>query len=112
VVLTKPGSVDYLSKVTITKAKTTVLKTTLTQYGVLDISSVPSGVSNWVDGANSTEFTYANVDVISGNRLIQLMNNGYRSYSLHVPISSGKTTSVNVTLTEMNRQVQASFEIV
>ncbi|MFH1072356.1 MAG: PEGA domain-containing protein [Nanoarchaeota archaeon] len=103
--LVKSDYQEYTTTVSVSADSPTSVDVTLipitpiVQTGNLDVSSIPSGASVYVDGVY-TGVTPQIVDGLSpGSHAVRLVLAGYQEYAANVSIVAGQTTALTVTLT-------------
>ena len=80
------------------------------QFGIIEISSNPSGANVYLDGTYKgiTPITLNNVSTTDLFHIIRLTKSGYTNFTKLVTVSSGKTASVFATLTAQTGSISIS----
>ena len=79
-------------------------------YGILEVSSTPTGAQVYIDKENSgytTNCTFTGVP--PGEHIIELKKEGYDDYIAHVMIKEKDTTKIDVVLTEKGGRLWERF---
>ena len=107
--LTKSGYNDISKTITVSSGMTTyVSETLLTQTGTISVSSNPSGVNVYLDGAYKGTTPTTLYDVLTGSHTVKLTKSGYNDVSSTVTVSSDQTTSISKTLTVQSGSISVS----
>ena len=105
--LAMTGYYDYSPTLFVTAGETTPVSATLSQVpaaattGSLSIGSSPSGASVYVDGTYKGVTPLIVSDLSPGSHQVRLARTGYYDYTRTVSVTSGGTTPVSATLSQV-----------
>ncbi|PKL60762.1 MAG: hypothetical protein CVV33_00985 [Methanomicrobiales archaeon HGW-Methanomicrobiales-4] len=92
--LLKPGYFEYEEPFTISPDQNTRISISLTQIGVLSVSSIPSGAAIWIDGSDSGKTTSATIPLIPGAHKLKLLKSGFTDYSTEFTVQPWISTTL------------------
>ena len=102
VMLKLAGYQDYNETVSVTAGHTTTVAAVLspvTTTGNISVSSIPSGAQIYLDGSSIGQITpYTLTGISTGQHTVLLKLAGYQDYTQPLTVTTGQTTSVNITL--------------
>jgi len=98
--ITKSGYKDYNKQVTVTAGeKKAVIAELIIQTGSIDVTSVPSGASFYLDGSYKGTTPKTISGVSAGSHTIKITKSEYEDYNKQVTVTAGETTYVKAPLT-------------
>ncbi len=99
-ILQKTGYENYSENVTIYQRATTNVSANLTPkaYGSLNVSSIPSQASIYIDNRLQGITPRLIVNIEQGTRTLRLSKNGYYNYSENITIYQGATANITANL--------------
>ena len=102
--VSKKGYEDYETRVGVKPGKVSEVNAVLKPYGILKVSSTPSGAKVYIDGEYRGK-TPLELKLEPGVYTVKVSKKGYEDYETRVEIKTGKTVDVSVSL---SMQTQSS----
>jgi serine/threonine protein kinase len=110
--LVKPGYVEYVKTLELTKGDTVSLNPVLVKasepvaYGSILVKSRPSGAAVFLDNTNTSLKTPCTLkNVAEGKHRVKLLKKGYKPKEISRDVTTAKQSTINVTLTKAGAPV-------
>ena len=107
--ITKSGYEDYNTQVTVTAEEMmTVIAELVKQTGSIDVTSIPSGASFYLDGSYKGTAPKTISEVSTGSHTIKITKSGYEDYNEQVTVTAEETKTVIAELVKQTGSIDVT----